>query len=358
MNLEGQTKARVPKGLDEVTAGWLTDWLGGVYPGVEVTSAAMGKVIHGTATKLQLHLTYNAAGQAAGLPPSLWLKTGFEAHSVVPEIARIYRSEAYFYRDVASGLKLGCPKAYAVQLPSGDGPASFLMEDLLVRGATFGEATTPISTDAAAAILEVQAGLHSRYWGARPAALDWLSDGLEYDRIVEDSHSMTNWARCRALARGRHIPAALEDFDRTREVRLGLHRYDREHAICLAHGDSHVGNTYYLPDGSAGYLDWQTVKWGHWADDLAYFLTMAMTIADRRHAERDLVAHYLERLAAFGAPAPDFEEGWLQYRRHAIHALGWAFCKPEWQPEDICSANTERACAAVMDLDAFGAWGA
>ena len=57
----------------------------------------------------------------------------------------------------------------------------------------------------------------------------------------------------------------------------------------LLHGDPHLGNTYLLPSGEVGFLDWQVARRGNWSLDLGYFLQGALTVEDRRRSERDLL---------------------------------------------------------------------
>src|SRR3546814_7238951 len=64
--------------------------------------------------------------------------------------------------------------------------------------------------------------------------------------------------------------------------------------VTLLHGDAHVGNTYVLPDGSVGFLDWQVVRRGCWSQDVGYFLVGALTQDDRREHERRSEEHTSE----------------------------------------------------------------
>jgi aminoglycoside phosphotransferase (APT) family kinase protein len=68
------------------------------------------------------------------------------------------------------------------------------------------------------------------------------------------------------------------------------------------HGDPHIGNTYLLPSGEVGFLDWQVARRGNWSLDLGYFLQGALTLEDRRRSERDLLAEYRDSL---GLPADE-----------------------------------------------------
>lgn len=57
----------------------------------------------------------------------------------------------------------------------------------------------------------------------------------------------------------------------------------------LLHGDLHIGNTYVVPDGEGGFLDWQVLCSGNWTQS-------ALTETDRRRHEEDLVGEYLASL--------------------------------------------------------------
>src|SRR5262245_885382 len=95
---------RLPNSLEELNADWLTTALSQAYPGTVVKHAALGTVIRGTATKARVLLDYNDTGHAHGLPPTLWFKGGFEAHSSGEHMMSVYAAEGAFYRDLAPRL--------------------------------------------------------------------------------------------------------------------------------------------------------------------------------------------------------------------------------------------------------------
>jgi hypothetical protein len=41
--------------------------------------------------------------------------------------------------------------------------------------------------------------------------------------------------------------------------------------ITLLHADTHIGNTYLLPNGAMGFVDLQVVHRGSWSRDVGYF---------------------------------------------------------------------------------------
>ncbi len=126
-------------------------------------------------------------------------------------------------------------------------------------------------------------------------------------------------------------------------------------AQTLLHGDPHIGNTYVLPNDEVGFLDWQMARRGNWSLDLGYFLQGALTIEDRRHGERDLLAEYRGALDLPADELPSADEVWLRYRASVAHGLAiWMATLSggdAWQGADICLALAQRYGAAFVDLE-------
>ncbi|WP_370501036.1 phosphotransferase [Mycolicibacterium sp. jd] len=131
----------------------------------------------------------------------------------------------------------------------------------------------------------------------------------------------------------------------------------------LLHQDTHLGNWYALPDGSMGIADWQCVARGQWALDVAYALSIGLTTENRRAWERELIAVYLDRLAATVSETPTFDDAWRAYRQQMFHAVSFwlaPFGIGEGGPvaADVSLSNIQRAAQAIDDLDSFDALGA
>jgi len=345
--------------VEEISAAWLTALLSARRPSAQVTRFRVDKVIGGTATKVRLELEYDDQGRRLGLPPSLWLKAGFEAKSHTDHLRAVYLGEALFYRDLAAELDLGPPGAYGAFVDEASMQSYVLLEDLIPRHVAFGHATRPLTPEEAARVLELLAKLHARYWGgARLRSFDWLQGGgaLIKSGVHDLTYGPEIWDRSAGLPRGRLMTGRMADRQEMHRIMQAVLAYDQAHAACLAHGDAQLMNLYFEPDGSPGLLDWQTVMFGHWAHDVTEFVVTALTIEDRRAAERDLVAGYVEALRRRGVPAPSHAEAWEEYGRHTAYTFHWALCQPEWQPEEVCLANAERACAAIADHDSLSRW--
>ncbi|TDH56441.1 DUF1679 domain-containing protein [Mycobacterium eburneum] len=113
------------------------------------------------------------------------------------------------------------------------------------------------------------------------------------------------------------------------------------------------GNCYFR-DGAAGLLDWQAVRRGHPARDLAYTLITSMTTAERRASERELVGTYRAALVAAGGPELDRGQLWERYRQAAAYAYVAALATAGlggMQAENIALEGLQRSVAALGDLD-------
>ena len=122
----------------------------------------------------------------------------------------------------------------------------------------------------------------------------------------------------------------------------------------VIHGDTHVGNVFLDADRRPALTDWQLVQHGHWSIDVGYHIASALEPGERAGAERDLLAHYLDRLRSEGVDAPTFDAAWPEYRRGVAYGFYlWAitlFVHP-----DIIEALLHRLGSAALDLDSYAA---
>ncbi|MEX2558146.1 MAG: phosphotransferase [Actinomycetota bacterium] len=346
----------LPLKTEDVDAEWVTAALSSRHAGVEVTSLKVGTVIRGTATKMQLLLEYNDAGREHGLPHSMVLKGGFD----IPDVGNIvgltgYAREVEFFNDVAPELDgINIPRTFFGAVDPDSGQALVLLEDLTVRNVTFGRATSPITPEVAAESLDIMARYHALWWESpRLAPLARFPGVLE--PIILYLLGPENWAACMGRPRAAAVTGELRDHDRIQAAVVAMWERNKEAPGCFIHGDPHLGNMYFEPDGSPGFLDWQGAMCGTWAHDVTYFVIGSLEIDDRRAHERALLSGYLERLASYGAPAPGLDEAWLAYRRNVMHGFMWVVNPEELQPEDVNTACATRFARAAEDLATFAA---
>src|SRR5262249_54559373 len=150
---------------------------------------------------------------------------------------------------------------------------------------------------------------------------------------------------------------ALHQPDRLRAAVAAYRAEAQRDAVCVVHGDAHIGNAYVERNGAVGFVDWQTVALGHWAHDVNYFLVSALDVPDRRGHERDLLGYYLKALATFGVSVPGFEECWNTYRRATVYGFLCWLCNPDiWQPAEVNTATFARFGMAMLDHETFAAF--
>lgn len=340
----------MPRTVDGLTPAWLTAAMEERHPGVRVASVEPEDVMAGSATKVRLSVAYDE-GSGSDLPTSLVVKSCFD-EALRPLVETPNATEVRFFSDVAPHLgNLEIPACHGAATDE-TGQSILLLEDLGERGISFGRATEPLSIDVVEQALEQQARFHAHWWddpGGEPAGLEIGAIGLR--AVMEFILGPESWENALTLPRAQHVPTHLRDRERIQAAVLRLWEQDAHPPHCFIHGDTHLGNLYFLPDGAPGLLDWQTAQRGHWAHDVAYFVTGALTVEDRRANDRALLRYYLEALGSHGVDAPDFDAAWYDFRRHLVHGFTWVVCPTSMQPEDVCSSNTERFAAAVDDLD-------
>jgi hypothetical protein len=102
-----------------------------------------------------------------------------------------------------------------------------------------------------------------------------------------------------------------------------------------------------------GVLDWQIVMRSTWALDVAYHLSTILTVEDREASEKELLRYFLDRLRAYGAEPPAWEEAWLQYRVHMIYGyFQWAMTR--WvKPPTIIYEFVRKIGLALASLESY-----
>ena len=345
----------IPTRWDDVDPAWMTAALVDAHPGIEVAAVELRLRDDGTNRRARFGVTY-AAGSGPG---SVFVK----AESDVDGRREIHARNGNLFNEprlFASGIELPVdhPQVYAVVIDEAALDYLIVMEDLLDRGADARDATRPLTVDQVANGVRGLARLHSRYWGRVDdhEELAWVERFLPSDGWQAPMRAGVPYGIRRA---GDALPDAVRALSGDALVDLWV-RYVRSLGTgeqTLLHGDAHIGNTYLLPDGDVGFLDWQVVRRGHWSHDLGYFVVGALTEADRRAHEADLVEEYRRALAVPDAARPAAGDVRLRYRATPAHGL------PLWlltllsdvHRHDVSLALACRFAAAFVELDTPGA---
>jgi hypothetical protein len=361
-----RTRADVPRNGVDLNAQWLTDVLCHEHPGARVVAFSTPGGSVGTSTRTALRVTYNEAGQAAGLPTELYTKTTAQfSQRLVLGGADVLHGESHFFLTFRPKVEMEAPKGYWGGVDESSWRSMILMEDIAAtKGATFIKPTTPLTRNQVEDILLNMAAYHGLWWEAPELGI-LKTPTDHYNNVANlldfEGRCAVGMERAKSVIPPRLYGQADRLFVGTRK---GLEIVTDVLPPTLLHGDSHVGQTYLTGDGRMGLADWQATMQGGWAYDFAYFVGSACEPEDRRAWEKDLLALYLTALDQAGGKAPDFDEAWLRYRQTLFYpysawafTIGRAFYQPKMQPEDICLAIIKRLATAIDDLNSFEAVG-
>jgi len=396
--------------LRDLDAAGVEAMLRRLHPGVAVASvevlerARCGDGIASTADRVTLGVGFEP-GRDAGLPSQMilktlqlhpWLRFGLpavlslasasRAAESLPGVGRsarsllfvlvglyqrwfphapdpMYVNEVRFYTELRPELDIEAPRAYGGLFDSESRRFGILMEDLTLRGARFPNATTDVPVESIRDLLANLARLHAAFWKSPRFEHDlaWLPDRLSggmfpvFDGIGREliRYQVEQYEPKSALLAplGRSVDQLWQDlWASQRALAAG--------PCTLLHGDTHIGNTYLLPDGAGGFLDFQLSVRGHWANDLTYLLATGLAPEVRRRHERELLAFYLDALSRHGVDQPpSTDEAWHAYRLAVIWGLviGWLITPPVNYGPAITDANVSRLVTACQDLESFHA---
>jgi hypothetical protein len=337
-----------PATLEELlTPGWVRAALAPRFGDVDVVAVHPGPVVSRVSTNARF--TIECAGPVPeGLPLALCAKGYFGERQ--REFAFVGVREVLFYREVAEPS--GVRTLQAVYAGTDEAPTRGVVvtADVLAAGGRFLDARDAYSADQVAESLDQLAQLHTATWGDRRyTGAAWLQPQL------------ASYMQSRGLPEitgnfdgplGDGVPAAAKDAVRLLEAFRAIPSA-LPLDVCVIHGDAHVGNLWLDRDGHPGLVDWQCVQTGHWGIDIGYHIASALTPPERERHERDLVAHYLERVRALRGEAPAWDEAWSAYRAGIVYGFFlWAITLRVDPP--IIATLLERLGTAAAAHDCLG----
>jgi hypothetical protein len=338
------------RSADDLTPEILTALLRRHDPAVTVTSATLNGTWQGTTSHLHLDVDY---AEPTTLPAHLFVKTQLGTVHDLPDAVDVALSEGgggtvmlddetRFYRDLRADLDVETMTTYFAEHL--DGPSQFLIlaEDITLRGAEVPDAVAGLSVDHVDELLATLARVHAPFWSSPRLSeggdLSWLQHPVTGG--FAEFLRTNGFAIIRMFLELPYKKALLdatgEDADSMEAAFWKFQEHIARDPITLLHGDPHPRNTYALPDGTMGVLDWQLVRRGSWAHDVGYALIGALAPELRRAHERDLLDNYRGRLSDAGVAAlPDREQMWTAYRR----SPAWGFCMWAITPDQMYSVE-------------------
>ena len=350
----------LPVSFEVITPQWLTSVLCKKIPGAKVESVTLGEPDNGTYNRRKITVQYNAIGEAQRLPTKLFCKATHELQNrIVMGVSGALVCETIFYNDVRPLVDIEAPIGLFGNYDPESCNSILIMEDLSDQVESFCSHETPMNRRRLESQMELLASLHSRFLES-PELSTILSKLVTFPEFLHKSmefgfEAASNQGFLEGVDVIHHSL-----YKRYAEIWPKTLASAEKHDLLpqtFLHNDVHLKNWYCLPDDKMGLSDWQCCGRGHWSRDLAYTISTACSVEDRRNWERDLIAFYLEKMREGGAPPISFDEAWHHYRQQMLSVLAfWTITLsppsdlPDMQPKDTTLSFIHRIATAVDDL--------
>jgi hypothetical protein len=237
-----------------------------------------------------------------------------------------YLTELRFYRDIAPTVGCRVPGCHRTEYRPDDLEFALVMED--IAGAEQGDQFAGLRPEQLDLAIEQAVRLHAPRYGdptlgrafagpdGRASATADLADfaQLAYAASVEVMLDRL----------GDGLDDEVIEAFRTATPHIARWAHSRPTAETVVHGDLR-GDNLLFGDGTSApevvVVDWQTVRPGPAAVDLAYLIAGSVPEpSDRADLEPDLVVGYVDRMAAAGVTL-DRDTFWTEYRLGSIWGL-------------------------------------
>lgn len=277
----------------------------------------------------------------------------------------LYANEVDFCTRLRSEMEIEVPTCFGGEHSPSTGTFGIAFEDLRLRDAHFANVTSDVSLAQIRTLLTSLATLHARYWQSPRFASDlaWVQPHTSGAIYTMFNHPDMVPAMIAELVETNQFKTELVEAagQTTEGLYLEFRKLQKHQATLpqtLLHGDTHIGNTYLLPDGRAGLVDWQLMARGYCLHDVTYLLMTGLSVATRRQHQRELLAFYRGQLEAHGVDdAPSLDTLWLEYRRAAVWGvyIGWLTTPIMNYGWEITVNNHIRLFTAYQDLECSAA---
>jgi len=347
-------------GLGSLTTSELEQAIGRDAPQAKLLRHDIEIDSRGTTDRARIHLTWDKAGIEAGLPTSAFAK-GTSTQLAPRVIVSAFGCNTYetrFFEEIQPSVADLTIRPYVARSGPG-GRYVIAFEDLALRGdVAFYDADDECPKEHAEAVIDLLAQLHGRFWKSPRfnSDLSWLKT---YSRRPGGPfmQQLFTWSEKRFMAQDREVPQPVRRLTKTYvQNQAHLAKVWESMPQTLCHGDTHLGNTFSNPDGTAGIYDWQVFHRMNGLRDVAYFLTHSIPTELRRAEEKTLLGRYLAGLAEAGAghEAPSLAEAFETYRLLSVDgwiAIVFTLAAGGMQPDDRMEVTAVRAINTLLDLD-------
>ncbi|MFT4052916.1 MAG: aminoglycoside phosphotransferase family protein [Novosphingobium sp.] len=357
----------VPATYDAITREWLTAVLCGATPGGEVTGFSFDARDDGSSNRRRIFLSYNAQGQSAGLPATVFCKAAETLENrIVLGVSDTARAEADFYNLVRPRIDFEAPTPRFARFDP-DSFAYLIMMDDVAGKVHFPDERTTLTRAQAEALVTTLSRLHSSFYESPElgtASLPFKHWPLWWRDMMSGAPDFPDFCDKGFEAAQAVLPRRL--IDRRPEIWTATEKSVARHLELprtLIHSDVHLKNWYITPDDRMGLADWQLTTIGHWSRDFIFSTLTALTVEQRREWLEDLLRLYLDLMAERGVPRIAFDEALTNVRQQMFTAFAfWTITMrptadmPAMQPEHTTLEFLHRMGTAIDDYDALDAF--
>ena len=336
---------------DQCTSSWARTVTGLSHPRAKVSGVEVASVESGTTTRVRLRVSHDEPE----IPRRWFVKLPSRRlrARLITALPRLVDTEIRFYQQLANDVGVGVPRALAAQRSLLK--ATLVLEDLGDTDCMLVEPAASFSITQARGAVRLLAHLHRRFLDCPRFETDlaWLGASI---RRTEDwlGDRLALPLTRRGLRRARAIvpPRLGEDALRYARSRRSVMRVLNRNARTLVHHDCYPGNWYWRGD-EPGLLDWQLVRIGDGIGDLAYLLGTALSTADRRRHEEELLTLYRTSSGLELCPS-ELAQRYTQHLVYPFEAMLLTLAIGGLMPTPANHTLLERATQAVLDHDSFG----
>lgn len=261
-------------------------------------------------------------------------------------------NELGFYRQIAEHLTIDIPRSYAVM---GNRYRYLLLINDLSEQAKFTDVSFRCNLAQAEAVIDTLAALHGSCWQQPRFNQQWRwVNRQQYRRNRPFLTMLRQQSSSAAIKRYQDLlPDNIVEIARLiNQCYECLEQRWGEGERTLVHGDAHIGNMYFMPDGTVGLLDWQVLGYEQGMRDVTYFIINSIPGELRRRQQQYLIERYIAGLAQSGVGL-DIAVALQQYRLHAPYvwvSAAVTAASNTMQEKRIAAAGLIRASNAMNDL--------
>lgn len=313
----------------------------------ELADCEWQKVHEGTTTRWRLVLPAQQTTLFAKTNPPDFSTRFFGA------MFQLGLNELGFYRDIQPHLSILTPSGHGL---TGNRYRYLIMIDDLGDKAEFTDLKSRCDLERAQSVVDTLAELHASCWQDPRFEKQWQwVNRQQYRRNHAFLNMLRDQSSVTAIKRYREFlpdvtPALAKALN---QAYPRLEQLWGEEPRTLIHGDAHIGNMFFLPDGKTGLLDWQVLGYEQGMRDITYFIINSLPTEVRLQHQDELIERYVKNLNDAGI---DFsiDTARKQYLQHASYvwiSAAVTAASNTMQEKKIAAAGLIRASKAMEDLN-------